>query len=143
MTSKKINEAIAALKARDPQEYRSARAAYHKADIAYKAAAKEIGLQGVKHYATLKRYVMKALEPHRVEWRQTGDMYGQDVNHDKWTTSLHLWGEVWPKAGGKNGYRMHMRAHIPFSMGPRDGKEFLEMVALLKAAADAMTDNGL
>jgi hypothetical protein len=36
-----------------------------------------------------------------------------------------------------------MRAHIPFSLTPRDGAEFQRMVSALKAAADAMTEAGL
>ena len=84
----------------------------------------------------------RALAPHRIEWKTYRQNAANDVNHDAWTTSANLNGEIWPAPkGGK--YNMPMRAHIPFSLTPSDGAEFQRMVAALKAAADAMTEAGL
>jgi hypothetical protein len=84
----------------------------------------------------------RALKPHRIEWRNHSRFVGHDVNGDDWTTAAHIYGEVWPEPKGGR-YNMQMRAHIPFSLTPRDGAEFRRMVKALKAAADAMTEAGL
>ena len=139
---KKIDDAIAALRSRDASGYREARAAHHRASQAYDAAAVAIGNEGEAAYTTLEQHMARALKPHRIEWRNHCRYTGHDVNGDDWTTSAHLYGEVWPEPkGGK--YNMQMRAHIPFSITPRDGDEFRRGVALLKAAADAMAEGGL
>ena len=140
--SKKIEDAIAALRGRDAGAYRAARAAHHAASAEYDAQAQMIGALGTRHYATLEQHMARALKPHRIEWRNHGRHVGHDVNGADWTTSAHLYGEVWPEPkGGK--FHMQARAHIPFSMTPRDGAEFLRAVSLLKAMADAATEGGL
>ncbi len=141
-------QAIADLRARDATAYRKARAAFHAADAEYLAQSKMIAALGERQYRALERHLVRALKPHTVEWRRYGEPSEQengsgDVNHAEWCTMAHLAGEVWPATKNGKGYSMQMRAHIPFSMTPRDGCEFLRMVALLKAAADAMKDAGL
>lgn len=139
---KKIDDAIAALRGRDATSYRKARAAHHRASQAYDAAAVAIGKDGEPQYALLELHMKRALKPHRIEWRNHARYVGCDVNGSDWTTSAHIYGEIWPEPkGGK--FNMQMRAQIPFSMTPRDGDEFRRGVALLKAAADAMADGGL
>jgi hypothetical protein len=140
--SKKIEGAIAHLRGRDASAYRKARAAHHRASAAYDEAARMLGVDGMGPYQTLEQHMVRALKPHRIEWPNHGREVGHDVNGDDWTTSAHLYGEVWPEPkGGK--YNMQARAHIPFSFTPRDGAEFLRCVAMLKAAADALTEGGL
>lgn len=104
-------------------------------------------LPGWPHYRALEDAMRRALAPHRIDWTRYGrpsedKTGGSDVNGIDWTTSVHLSGEVWPALKGKR-YNMHMRVHIPFSFGPRDADEFFRGVALLKAAADAVTEGGL
>lgn len=142
MSASKVSAAITTLRSRDGTAYRDARAASHRAGIAYDAAALAVGEAGRDAYTTLERYMVKALAPHRVEWRNHGRATGHDINGDDWTCSAHLYGDVWPEPiGGK--YNMQMRAQIPFSLSPRDGAEFKRMVAALKAAADAMRKGGI
>jgi hypothetical protein len=144
MMTDKIDNAIANLRARDGQAYRKARAAHHRASTAYDEAAVAIGKAGEAAYTALEHYMTRALKPHRIEWRNHSRFVGHDVNGDDWTCSAHLYGEVWPQPGGDGGkYRMHMRAHIPFSLTPRDGAEFRRMVKAIKAGADAMQEAGL
>lgn len=140
--SKAIDEAVSALRARDASDYRKARAAYHAAGAEYDAQARMIGALGKREYQRLEGYLKRALAPHRIEWRTHGRDTGHDVNGDDWTTSAHIYGEVWPEPQGGR-YNMQMRAHIPFSLTPRDGAEFRQMVKVLKAAADAMAEAGL
>jgi hypothetical protein len=145
--SKTINNAITALRGRDPTAYREARRAYHAADLAYTQASKAIAAAGVAPYRTLERALADALAPHTVEWRRHGlpsetTHGGSDVNHADWCTMAHLSGEVSPRPKGGR-YNMHARVTIPFGMSPRDGDEFLRCVAMLKAAADALTEGGL
>ena len=139
---KKIEDAIAALKARDASGYRKARAEYHAAGSEYDAQAVMLGALGERHYATLENHMKRALKPHRIEWRNHSRNTGHDVNGDDWTVSAHLYGEVWPEPKGGR-FNMQMRVQIPFSMTPRTGAEFLRGVALLKAAADAIREAGL
>ena len=140
----RMNDAIAALKARDVREYRKARWEFYRFQAVYKKASEALGKQGAPAYKTLERYMVKALQPHRIEWRQNGRSVGGDVNHDNWTISLTLWGDIFPMPKGECGkYRMPIRASVPFSMSPRTGDEFRQMVALLKASADAISEGGL
>jgi hypothetical protein len=146
VSKSKIDTAIEALRGRDASAYRRARAAYHAADIACADAGKSLAVQGAAHYRTLERHMAKILHPHRVKWHHIAPSErpngGGDVNGSDWTTAPHMSGEVWPAPkGGK--YNMQMRAHIPFSISPRDGAEFIRGVALLRAAADAMAEAGL
>jgi hypothetical protein len=145
--STKAAKAIAALRNRDVSHYREARRAYHAADLAYEMAGKAIAIDGAKHYRSLEMDMVKALAPHRIEWKRYGqpsgaEFGGGDVNHSDWCASAHLSGEVWPEPKGGR-YNMRLRAHIPFSLSPRDGDEFWRSVWLLKAAADAMAEGGL
>ena len=145
--SQKAAKAIEALRGRNPATYREARSAYFAADTAYQVAGQMIAREGAKHYRALEAEMNKALAPHRVEWKRYGapsesEFGGSDVNHADWCASAHLAGEVWPEPKGGR-YNMHMRAHIPFSLSPRDGDEFWRGVWLLKAAADAMAEGGL
>jgi len=144
--STKAAKAIEALRSRDVTAYREARAAYFTADSSYQVAGQMIGADGKPHYRTLEAEMRKALAPHRVEWQRYGEPsesgFSGDVNHAEWCTSAHLSGEVWPEPKGGR-YNMQMRAHIPFSLSPRDGDEFWRGVWLLKAAADAMAEGGL
>lgn len=145
--SQKAAKAIEALRSRDAGTYRKARAAYFAAEAAYQGAGKSIASVGAKHYRALEAEMRKALAPHRIEWKRYGqpsevEFGGGDVNHSDWCTSAHLAGEVWPEPKGGR-YNMRMRAHIPFSLSPRDADEFWRAVWLLKAAADTMTEGGL
>jgi hypothetical protein len=140
--TKAINEAIETLKTRDTSGYRRAKAAERAARAEYEAQCKMLGALGERPYQKLEGYMKRALAPHRIEWRTYNRASGGEVNHDAWTTFAHLEGQICPyPKGGK--YNMPMRAHIPFSLTPRDGAEFQRMVAALKAAADAMTEAGL
>lgn len=145
--TKKIEAAIAALRGRDATAYREARQAYFAALHTYETASKMLAADGARHYSALEVAMRKALAPHTIEWKRYGSASasehgGGDVNHAEWRAGAHLSGEVWPQPNGGK-YHMHMRAHIPFSMSPRDAEEFLRGVALLKAAADAMEEGGL
>ena len=143
----KIAEAIATLRGRDASAYRAARNASLAASAEYDVQSRAIAALGSRSYSTLERALIRAMKPHAVEWRRFGvpsesPHGGAGVSGLDWTTSAHLAGEVWPQPkGGK--YNMHMRAHIPFGMSPRDADEFRRGVALLKAAADAMAEGGL
>lgn len=140
-----IQDAITALRSRDASEYRDARGAYFAADLAYTLAGKELAAQSRMPYRALETALKRALAPHSVEWKRYGapsDKGDADVNCIDYTTGAHLSGEVWPQPkGGK--YNMHARAHIPFSISPRDANEFRRFVAMIRAAADAMTEGGL
>lgn len=144
--SQKAAKAIESLRGRDVAAYREARSAYFAADSAYQVAGQLIAAEGKAHYRTLEAALRNALAPHRVEWTRYGEPseagFSGDVNHADWCAGAHLAGEVWPEPKGGR-YNMHMRAHIPFSLSPRDGDEFWRGVWLLKAAADAMAEGGL
>jgi hypothetical protein len=140
--TKAINKAIETLKTRDVSEYRKAKAAERATRAEYEAQCKMLGALGERPYKKLESHMKRALAPHRIEWKTYRQNAANDVNHDAWTTSANLDGEIWPAPkGGK--YNMPMRAHISFNLAPHDGAEFQRMVAALKAAADAMTEAGL
>lgn len=131
--------AIAALRGRDATAYRAARAAKFAAESAYEQASRAIGDAGRADYRTLTDVVRRALAPHRIEWRnEYPPRWGaSDVDGLDWTCSVHLGGTIWPQAPGRL-FAVQMRAHLDFSVTPRDGAELRAMLAALKAAADAL-----
>lgn len=136
--SEAIDAAVATLRSRDPSAYQKARTEYHAAGTRQDAESRKIAEAGRKSYATLMAALRRKLAPHDIEWNNScPPTWGcADVNHDAWTTGVHLSGVIWARSPGK--YVLQMRMRLDFSFSPRTGAEFLAAAAALKATADAM-----
>jgi hypothetical protein len=143
VSTDKIAGAIADLKARDGHAYRKARAAFHAAESAYEIEGKALAELGRKPYRALESYMVRAMKPHRIEWRYRAPSAAEngagDVDGRDYSVGVYLSGEIWTTGPWKS----RMSAHIPFSLSARDGDEFRRQVAILKAGMDAMAEAGL
>ena len=131
---------LSAIQSADAQPYIYAVRTGQHWDAQSEARREELRASVAPHYAAMRKYMTKTLEPHTVEWTHQ-EM--PTIYWDKNTTHASFDGTVYPATLIPGKYSVQMRPSIRFTVTPRDIDEFTRCVAMLRRMAEAATMSGL
>jgi hypothetical protein len=134
-----IQAAITAVAGLDGARLRNAKAERNKAQSLLERAEEIHAKAGRAHVMRLRRVMMNALKPHRIDWDNFNT--GLSIDGRDHSTMIWLRGTISPATIGPR-FASSLRVTLPFDMHPKSAEQFAAQVAQLKAGADAIQQAG-
>lgn len=134
-----IEAAINAVAALDGELIRAATAQRNVAEAMLDAREEARHKTALPHIARLRRAMVHALRPHRIEWDYGHS--GLSLDGRDFSSAIWLRGTISPATTGKR-FASSLRVALRFDMHPKTAEQFAAQVATLKAGADAIQAAG-